>query len=40
MHAAPAELPHWVGWWCPECFDGLRQLMKAHGVEPAIGRLQ
>jgi hypothetical protein len=40
MDAAPAEFPHWVGWWCPECFDGLRKLMQAQGVEPDVERLQ
>lgn len=39
MSQAPVEFPHWVGWWCPECFHGLDKLMGAQGVEPDAGRL-
>ena len=40
MDNAPNELPHWVGWWCPQCLKGLHRLMAAQGIEPTIGRVQ
>ena len=37
---APAEFPHWVGWWCPKCTEGLMATMaKCEGVEHTASRL-
>jgi hypothetical protein len=40
MDNAPNQLPHWVGWWCPQCLKGFQRLMAAQGIEPTIGRVQ
>jgi hypothetical protein len=40
MDQAPDYVPHWIGWWCPECFKGFQKLMAAQGIEPLVERLQ
>jgi hypothetical protein len=37
---ADDPVPHWVGWWCPQCIEELKRFMEAQGVEPIIERLQ
>jgi hypothetical protein len=40
MEEAPPEVPHWVGWWCPSCLEGLRSLLAEEGVTVTSERLQ
>jgi hypothetical protein len=40
MDEAPDFVPHWVGWWCPQCTDKLHRFMAAEGVEPIIEPMQ
>jgi hypothetical protein len=40
MSEAPPEVSHWVGWWCPPCWEELDGWLIENGAEKVAGRLQ